>query len=721
MKVLLVRLLQWSVGGVVIGVMAVTLTIAFAALIYTGPLAQYLGEGANFALLGAAIMALVGTFAYSIRGAIANPQDSTAVVLGSAAIGIAASGSVPPDALFPTVLALTVAACLVAGASVFLAGILRLGAMVRYTPYPVTAGFLAATGYLLVMGAMSIVTRESVTLFNLFNVIGSAPLFHWLPWIAAGLALAIIANRVPGDFTLPAALGLAALGFFGFLAIRGISLDTALAQGLLLGPFHETDPAGAHSWQLIQRIHWTEVVGAAPALAAVAGLALLGSLLNTTGLAIIFQLKTDTDRDMRATGLANLASAPLGGLPGYIILGESILARRMGISGHAPGLFAAVACAAAAIVGTEYVAYAPAGLMAMVVAYLGFDLLGTWVLSSRRRLSQYEHAIVLFIVLVTATFGFLEALALGTLTAAAIFVFAYAKTDVVRARSTLAFRRSWMERSDEDVRQLSQVGHACVVLELSGFLFFGTADKVARQASAELGSDSDLRFLIFDFGRVTGLDASASVSLVEIVRASREAGVEMSFCGMSPELEHQLRLAMPRQQDLRFNGTIYAELERIEDLLLTESCMTRPAPTPRLLRVVQCLEEDFAGCQDIIRRVSLQAGQELLEIGAASTELYVVSGGQLRAEVPSDGGSRQIVAKFRTGALIGEVAHYAGEPRTAWIVAETASEVIRVDLGEMEPSRSASLLEFHKASAEAMARRIMRMTEYNRRADPGKG
>ena len=58
------------------------------------------------------------------------------------------------------------------------------------------------------------------------------------------------------------------------------------------------------------------MIGAAPTLAAVAGLALLGSLLNTTGLSLTFQQTSDTERDMRATGLTNLASADVGGLPG---------------------------------------------------------------------------------------------------------------------------------------------------------------------------------------------------------------------------------------------------------------------------------------------------------------------------------------------------------------------------------------------------------------------
>ncbi|MBY6006705.1 hypothetical protein KUV62_22470 [Salipiger bermudensis] len=133
MFLLVAKIFQLSIGGIVIGAMAVTLTISFAALIYTGPLAPYLGNGANFALLGAGLMAAIGAFTYSIEGSIANPQDATAVVLGAAAVGIASTSTLAPDALFPTVLALLVAGCLVAGGVVFLAGLLHLGSLVRYT------------------------------------------------------------------------------------------------------------------------------------------------------------------------------------------------------------------------------------------------------------------------------------------------------------------------------------------------------------------------------------------------------------------------------------------------------------------------------------------------------------------------------------------------------------------------------------------------------------
>ena len=710
---LFVRLVQLSIGCVVIGSMAVTLTMSFAALIYSGALAPHLGAGVAFSLLGGAAMAAVGAFTHSVPGAISNPQDVTAVLLGAAALGIAMAGIVTGEALFPTVLALLSAASVVAGVTVFLAGVLRLGSLVRYAPYPVIAGFLAATGYLLVMGALGIVSREGVTVFNIAAVLGDLPLAHWLPWMAAGLGLAILTRKIPGDFTLPAALCLAAVAFFAILAALGLPLEAALAQGLLLGPFHEAEIGGVFSSAFVARVDWPTVIAAAPTLAAVAGLTLLGSMLNTTGFAITMGQTQDTERDMRATGLSNMAAAAVGGMPGYLILSESILARRMGITGYLPGLVAAVACGGAVFVGTEYLGYAPAGLMAMVVAYLGFDLLGTWLLSSRRRLPAYEYAIVVLIVLVAACFGFLEALALGTLATAAIFVISYAKTDVLRSRTTAASRRSRVERSDEAMEHLSRVGHACVVLELSGFLFFGTADRVARLAASELDGGG-MRFLVLDFARVSGLDASAAISLADVASAAHAAGVKVTFCAMAPEVKRQFLMAGGSPDALRFADTTDAALEWAEERLLDEAGGGDQANDPHLLELVERLESEFADRPDIIRRVDVPAGEDLLTRGSRSSELYVLVRGKLRAEIETSDAARLRVAEFREGALVGELAFYANVPRTAWVVADRPSKVVRIDLGRVDDSASPNLLAFHEAAARSMARRVMRMTEYAR-------
>jgi SulP family sulfate permease len=385
----------------------------------------------------------------------------------------------------------------------------------------------------------------------------------------------------------------------------------------------------------------------------------------------------------------------------------------MGMKGFLPGLAAALACAGAVFAGTEYLAYVPAGLMAMVVSYLGFDLLGSWLLESRHRLPASEFAVVGLIVLTAATFGVLEALTLGMLAAAAIFIVSYANTGVLRFRSTAATRRSRVERSEEAMQHLARSGDACVVLELSGYVFFGTADRLARMVGAEL-EKHEVRFVIIDFGRVTGLDASALLTLTKVLEAARAARVEVTFCAVQPEQKRQFLLTGSNRDDLRFDETTDSALERVEDRLLGEADLGNAEAGPSLLELVEKLEEEFAGHPDVVRRIELSPGGELLSKGAASSEVYVLVEGRLRAEIETADGARLRVAEFREAALVGELAFYAGVERTAWVSAERPSVVVRIDLDRAETTASPTLLSFHKAAARSLARRVIRMTEYTR-------
>lgn len=711
------RLLQLLIACLVIGSMAVALTISFAALIYAGPLSAFLGQGIALTLLGGAVMALVGSFAYSIRGVICNPQDITAVLIGSAASGFAGSAALAGDALFATVLALVVTSSLFTGLVVFFAGVLRLGALIRYIPYPVIAGFLASTGYLLLMGGLGIVAQESVSIFNLAEVLGTLSLARWLPWILGGLALAIAAQRMPGDLLVPSALCVATAMFFAVLTLQGLTMNEALSTGLLLGPFEQARLGDTLTRDVARDIDWSLILMAAPTLLAIAGLTLLGSLLNTTGLAITLDQPSDTEQDMRATGLSNIAAAFAGGPPGYVILGESILAHRMGLRGIAPGLVAAAACAGAVIAGTGILAYIPAGLMAMLVSYLGFDLLDSWLWQSRRRLTRFEYGVVLLIFAIAATLGFLQALAIGTLAAAGIFIVSYARTEVVRSRSTLATRRSRVERPEEELALLARAGEHCVILELSGHLFFGTADRFAKLLKGEIESDAALHHLIIDFRRVSGIDASAAVSLIEVLTKARAAQVKVILAGMSDDVRTQYLQNNPPENTSIFAQNADTAMQQVEDLLVENEMPDGNAQSSQLMQIIARLEADYADQPETIQRINVAQGEALLTRGDVSNEFYVLVTGALRAEIEIAGGQRLRVAEFRPCAMIGEIAYYAGVARTAWVVADVPSQVVRVDMSRMETAPTAATLDFHKAAARSLARRVMRMTELTREAE----
>ena len=68
-------------------------------------------------------------------------------------------------------------------------GALKLGQWVRFIPYPVIAGFLAASGWLLMTGGIEVVTQSNLTLSPASWAMLYSPIYG--PQILVGIAFAI--------------------------------------------------------------------------------------------------------------------------------------------------------------------------------------------------------------------------------------------------------------------------------------------------------------------------------------------------------------------------------------------------------------------------------------------------------------------------------------------------------------------------------------------------
>ena len=700
------------VGIVIIGGLSVLFTISFAALVYTGPLSPLLAQGIGLSLASAVILGLVGLATYSFRGTICQPQDITAVLLGSAAVAIAAERSTTEiENLLPTIAALCMVSMLVAGAVSLLLGAVRLGGLARYIPFPVISGYLAATGYLLVLAALSIPMGESVDLWSLaLTVQGDAPV-RWGPWLLGGLGMALFLRRSKSDLALPLCLVAAAGAFYASLPVLGVTLSEMRAEGYLLGPFGDSFLGGLGT-QIPGPVEWPAILGQVAIIAAVAGMTVLGAVLKSTGLEFAVGGEIDLDKDLRATGWSNLLAGPTGGLPGHSVFATTVLAHRLRLGGRLPGIVNVVASALVLAFGAAPLSFVPAGLVALTAAFLGFDMLLTWLYWEGRKLLLHEYLVVLAIVAVAATVGFLEALGVGLVVAVAIFVVAYARTDFVRVRSTVASRRSRVERSEAASAHLACVGQRAAILELDGYLFFGSGYRLLERVRRELTEGPAPTHVVIDFGHVTGIDASAMLSLGRIVGHCRAAGATCVFSGLSLGLQRHLERAMSSSRANSLSSTLDAALESVEEdlLLLRDEAEASGADEAGLLALSEALGRSER-TRDAVQRIEVAAGEELLRRGSESHEVYVLVSGTMCAEVSRNGGERLRVASFQPGALIGEIAYYASTPRTAWVVATTSAELLRIDLDLLEQSDRTAASRFHRQAAKSLALRVKRMTQ----------
>ncbi|WP_245696033.1 SulP family inorganic anion transporter [Alloyangia pacifica] len=704
--------LSVCVALVVLAVLSVSFVISFAALVYTGPLSDQLGKGIGLALLGAIAMPVIVSTLGSFRGAIAQPQDVPAVLLAGAAGGIAGVLGTG-EAAFATVATLTALSSLAAGAALYLAGHFRLGALARYLPYPVIGGFLCATGLLLLLGALSMLVKQQVSVWHLAPLLQPRAALHWGPWLLFSICTVAAVRTSRSDYVLPALLVLGAAGFYAVLWLLGLDLAAAERLGLLLGPFTGSGFLEGVSPTLPLQARWELILMQTPTVIAIAGMAVLGVLINASGIEMALSRELDLQRELKATGLANAATGMTGGLPGYHLIGETLLASKMGLEGRKTPVCIALAAALTLVFGASVLSAFPVGLAASVVAFLGIDLLYDWLWLRRRRLPKADVAVILAILLTAATVGFLPALCVGLLAAVLLFTVSYAGVEVVRLRTTGAARRSSVERGREAQAALADAGRDTAIYELEGFLFFGTANRLLDQIRAEFDGDTPPKRIVLDFARVTGVDSSAAFAIARIAEASALHRAELLLCAL-PEAGHRLFEALGPLPGAELHDTLDDALLTLETRLLGGSAEHASDSLLDSMRA-QFPDLDVTRFTEVL---PVPRGACLIPAGSCSTEVYQLLSGQLRAEIDGSDGRARVVARLLPGALVGEIAYYAEVPRTAAVLADADSTVLRIDperIPHGDQGRAAAAL-LHRTVAENLARRLMRMTQLFRDA-----
>ena len=715
-------MLQAAVGTVISGALSVVFVVSFVGLVFAGPLAPDFSRALGFVLCGAIVMSLVAAVAMPWRGTVLQPQDSPGVLLGVAAGAIAAGWAGPQDGLFATVVVMMATASLLTGGVLLTAGWLRLGHVARFIPYPVICGFLAATGLRLFLAALAMATGQPVSLAVLPDYARPEVLVQWAPAVVAALGLMWMTRRVRSALVLPAGIALVAVGFHVVLALAGRDLSWAAQAGLLLNVEANADfLAEVGPWVLAQA-DWWAILGQAPALLAVAGLAMISVVLFVPALEVALQTRIDTNHELRAAGLANLSGGLMGTLPGFHYFGVTILAWQLGVRGIWACVGVAGCSAAILVFGAEVLGLLPLGLFAAVVSYVGLDLVRRWLWDVRHALSARELSVTATIVAVAVAVGLLEAIAVGIVAAVGLFVLAYAGLDVVRLRTTAAHLRSRVERNAAAQRCLAREGRRAAIFHLEGFLFFGTATRLRNELLALLErTDPPIEHVLLDVRRVSGLDASAAQALAAVRDACRRAGADFLICGQGPQVAETLRraglLEAGDDAPCRF-ASCDGAMRFIEDAILARAQDAATAE-PNLLAQLRAEHPGFRP-EEWIEARHVPPGTIVLQQDAPATCMMLIEAGILRAEHILPGGRVVPVGTMLPGALVGEIGLYAAVTRTARVVAETdATLLVLTDaaLRRLQTEAPAVAASLHRLAAAHLARRLMLTSKLLRDAD----
>jgi len=704
--------------GLVLGALQVAFALSFAALVFGGSLSAHVGSGAGLALVSATVILFVVALGSSLSGSVASVQDSTAAVLALMAAQIAAGVPAAGDGAFLTVVAAIATTTVATGVFLLALGLLGLGNLVRFVPYPVVGGFLAGTGWLLAKGGVGVLTGVSISLSTFTDIFASEALARCLAGLGFAVAVVILARRLTHFLVVPGAIVAAVACFYLILAVTGTSVSEAEAGGWLLGPFPDTALWEPWTIEAVGEADWSAVFSQLPNTATVLLVAVVALLLNTSGIELAVNRDLDLNRELRAAGVANVFAGAGGGMVGFQALSLTTLAYRSGAR-RLVGVLAALACAIA-VLGGSFLALFPRVVVGGLLLFLGLSFLLEWVYDAWFRLPRADYLVVLLIVVVIAAFGFLPGVGVGLAVALILFVVDYSRTDVVKHTLSGGSYRSRVERDTQQLDVLRARGDEVSILELQGFLFFGTANSLLEKVRKRAFDASlpPLSFLVLDFRRVSGLDSSAVIAFVKAYRLAEAQGFTLAMAQLSGRVRAQLErggFSPQTMPDLQVFPDLDHAVEWCEERLIEREAAEarREGREREPLAALLGDELGLAIDDDRLRRylepLEIPAGHELILQGEPSTDVYLLESGRLTAVLARADGERIRIRTMAPGTVVGEVTMYLRTVRGATVVSEEASRVYRLSeraLAEMERDDPHLAHELHRAFARLLARRL---------------
>lgn len=669
----------------IFGILNTSFVVAYVSLIFSPSCPEYFATAVALFLLGGCIVSIALASFSSYEGTISMIQDVPVAIAALIAASLATILSNDnPQLLFANIFAAIAISSLLTGLSFVLLGYFKLGNLVRFIPYPVMGGFLAATGWLLFKGGMQVSTDVSFNILQLGTFFTQANVAQLCCGVVFGVGLLVLNRLFPSSMIVMPGTIIGSIVLFLLIAkfILGYSILELQEAGWLLSSL--PDQALWKSTELpdITLVDWGAVLLHAGGISTIIVLSVISLLLNSTGIELIAGRDLDMNRDLKATGFTNIAISFLGTPASYIFISQTALATRIGAKERTVGILHGVFLLAVFFGGGAFLSFFPKFIAGGLPLYLGLSMLWEWLIDMRKSMPKVDYVIVLLIVLIVEFVGFLQGIGIGIVISIAIFVFRYSAINVIKNANDGAHLRSNKDRPIPDQRILDYCKDNSLILQLHGFIFFGTANSLYEQVKLKVSGDSNkIQYAIMDMALVQGIDSSAVKSFEKLIQHLNKKEISLALVNM-PSSAMQLfevsGLTSDNHDTLNFFNNMNETLEWCEDNILEaekrkihEQQSGDEYSGDDLLKTVY---KDMMAALDVqvlfesviekagtyTERLDVEVGDVLFRQGDANTDLFFISRGQVELSAADSEGQQIRVRTLGPWSITGEIGAYLG-------------------------------------------------------------
>ena len=415
-----------------------------------------------------------------------------------------------------------VLATLMAGILLVFAGLMKVGALMRFMPQPLVTGFTSGIAVIIAASQLKdalglpleTVPAEFIPRIRLL----AAHLGEANPTalaLAAGSVALIVglrrhAPRAPG-FLLAVLLSAA------LVALAGLQVDTIASR---FGGIPSSLPMP--QWPALSLERLLALVPAALTIAFLAGIESLLSAVVADGMS---GGKHRPNTELVAQGVANVASALVGGLPATGAIARTATNIRSGARSPLAGVLHAVFVLGFMLLLAPLAGYVPLPTLAGVLLVVAWNMSEREHFMHTLRAPKGDRAVLLATFATTVLVDLTFAIEVGIVIAA--FVFMSRMADVVEVQSGLQLSDG--DDPPEDLTQRARVPHDVQVYRISGPLFFGAT---GRLESVLDDAATPPRAYILRMGQVPMVDASGVHALKTLYERCRRRGTQLVISGL---------------------------------------------------------------------------------------------------------------------------------------------------------------------------------------------
>lgn len=498
-------------AGIIVGIVALPLAIAFAIASGVEP-----ERGLFTAIVAGFFISLLGGSRVQIGG----PTGAFAVIVYGVVAKYGYSG--------------LAAATVMAGILLIMLGAFKMGGLVKFIPYTIVTGFTAGIAVTIATGQIGDFLGLSISVFPEGfskmpgNFVGKIETYamnithiNYYSLIMASVCLALIfiwprfCKKIPGSLIV---IILATAANILLKKYTGLETDTI---GSRYGSIPSTLPS-----PLLPQFSVETITALFPTSISIAVLAAIESLLSAVVADGMTGTKHDSDTELIAQGIANIASPIFGGIPATGAIARTATNIKNGGKTPVAGIIHAITLLLIMLILGKYAVYIPMAALSAVLINVSWNMAGFPAVKALLKGQKSDIFVLAATFLITVFIDLTVAIEFGLGFAAFFFIKKMIDvSEVQNKRDSIAGGISGNEFLEENI----EIPESAVVYEIDGPLFFGTVRKF-EFAIERAGANA--KVLILRMQNMIYIDAGGIRALEQAKAACDKNGITIVISGI---------------------------------------------------------------------------------------------------------------------------------------------------------------------------------------------